>query len=432
MTKAQLILYGGIAAITLLAILVLTGVVPGLRESQPPKFSLTIWGADDPEDLWRNLGQSYQKANDSASIKYVAKDPKTYETELVNALAAGKGPDIFMLPDVKISDHRDKIRPLGEGVLGYQKRTLRAVFPDALLDGITGTKDELLGTPLAFDTLGLFYNRDYFNAANIPLPPATWDDLVTSARALTRYTETGSIRRSGVALGTAANVEHAEDILLALMYQSGGTIVSRDGRIADIDNPATFSALDFYSAFADSKKRAYSWNAFLAPSLDAFATGETAMAFGYAADAKRIFAKNPQLNFDVAPLPRTAPESPSLSIGRFSIATVSRLSPEWQNAWTFLLWLQGKSVERQYIEALGLPPARRDLVNTKPPREYLSPFYGQVLSARTFPLRLGASLPGIIRDMIDEMAERRFSQGQILTRANQRINELLAKQPKQP
>lgn len=426
MTKAHLILYGGIGAITLLAILVLTGVIPGLRESEPPTFTLTVWGAGDPEDLWQDLARKFREQNPSASVTYVPKDPGTYETELVNALAAGKGPDIFILPDVKIADYRDKIRPLAEGALGYQKRALRAVFPDELLDGVTGAKDELLGTPLAFDTLGLFYNRDYFNAANIPFPPATWDELVATSRALTRFTESGGIRRSGVALGTAANVAHAEDILLALIYQSGGAVIAESGRTAAIDNPATASALEFYGAFADSTKRAYSWNAFFAPSLDAFARGDTAMVFGYAADAKRIFAKNPQLNFDVAPLPRTARESPPLSIGRFSVAAVARLSPEWQNAWRFLLWLQRKDAERQYIDALGLPPGRRDLVNAKPPREYLSAFYGQTLSAKTFPLRLGASLPAIIRDMIDEAAERRFSRQQIILRASQRINELLA------
>ena len=430
MTKAQLTLFGGIGAITLLAILVLTGVIPGLKDSKLPPFTLTIWGTEDPEDLWQALGRKYRDANDSATITYIAKNPRTYETELVNALAAGKGPDIFILPDVKIADHRDKIRPLREGELAYQKRGLRAVFPDELLDGVTGANDELLGTPLAYDTLGLFYNRDYLNAANIPLPPATWDDLVAAARALTRYTETGSIRRSGVALGTAVNVEHAEDILLALIYQSGGAIIASDDRAADVKNPATSSALDFYSAFANSTKQAYSWNAFFAPSLDAFAAGETAMAFGYAADAKRIFAKNPQLNFDVAPLPRTARESPSLSIGRFSVATVSRLSPEGMNAWRFLLWLQQKSVAEQYSEAVGLPPPRRDLVNAKPPREYLAPFYGQVLTAKTLPLRLGASLAAIVRDMIDDTAERRFSTEQVLTRATQRINALLAEQKK--
>lgn len=430
MTKAQIILYSGIAVITLLAILVLTGVIPGLKDSKPPAFTLTIWGTDDSEDLWRVLIRKYRDTNDSASIEYVVKDPKAYETELVNALAAGKGPDIFILPDTKIADHRDKMRPLAEGVLGYQKRALRAVFPDELLDGITGSQDELLGTPLAYDTLGLFYNRDYFNTANIPFPPATWDDLVATSRTLTRYTETGSIRRSGVALGTAANVEHAEDILLALLFQSGGAIISNDDRIADIDHPATFSALDFYTAFANSTKQAYSWNAFFPSSLDAFAAGDTAMAFGYAADAKRIFAKNPQLNFDVAPLPRTAPDGVPMSIGRFPVAVVSRLSPEWQNGWTFLLWLQRKSAHQQYIEAVGLPPARRDLVTTKPPREYLSAFYGQVLSARTFPLKLGASLPSILRDMIDEAAERRFTTQQVISRATQRINALLQEQAK--
>lgn len=428
--KAQVIIFGAIGLVVLLAVLMLTGVIPGVKPRQPPPFTLEIWSPNDEEELWEDIAADHrEKEGASATIKFQRKNPDTYEIELINALASGQGPDIFWLEDSDLEKHGDKLTPLAEGELGYQKKNLRSVFADALVEAVTDARGQLLATPLYFDTLALLYNRDYFNSANIPAPPQTWEELAEQSRRLTKFSEVGSITRSGIALGTAANVDHAADIMLALIYQANGEIIAPGGKSSAIDNPATLSALLFYTSFANAAKKTYSWNAFFDNSLAAFAKGETVMAFGYAADVKKVSELNPQLNFDAAPLPQQSKENSQTNFGRFGVLAVSRLSKESDNAWRFLLWLQGKDVEKKYIDALGLPPARRDLVGTKPPAEYLVTFYDQVLSARTAPVIIASSLPKILKAMIEAVVNKKFSINEAVRRADTDLNRVLRPNP---
>lgn len=424
--KAQLIIFGSTGFIVVLALLIITGVLPGFKPREPSPFTLLIWGFEDPPEIWQAIANDYsENAVRSATVEYVKKNRETYESELINALASGQGPDIFILKDSWLEKHKDKIAPLPDGELGYRKQDLKTAFADGLAAAIVGEKNELLGVPLAFDTLALFYNRDLFNSANIPSPPEAWDDIADQSKRLTKLSEVGGIRRSGVALGTAANMEHASDILLALIYQSGGNVLDPESKKSAIKNPATESSLAFYTAFADSTKKTYSWNSFFDDSLAAFAKGETAMAFGYSRDVLKIIALNPHLNFDAAPLPQPKNLKNRVTVGRFDLLAVSRISEERTNAWNFLLWLKNKDAEKIYIDAAGLPPARRDLVASKPPRDYLIPFYNQVLPARAIPIRGGDSLLQIINDMIDSTANRKFTVQQSIERAEARIDDLI-------
>lgn len=424
MNRAQFIIFGAIGVIVLLALLLLTGILPGLKERPPEPFTLIIWGTGDEEELWKTFAGTYKEENvPSATIEYAQKDPKTYEAELLNALAAGRGPDIFFLSDADLARQRDKIAPLADGLLGYRKRDIKNIFADGAAGAIIGASGALLATPLSLDTLALFFNRDHLNAANIPHPPATWEELLEETKILTRLSSVGGIQRSGIAIGTASNVAHAADILAALILQSGGSFIDPATGESAIDSPATVSALNFYTSFAANTKKSYTWNAFFEPSLRAFANGETAMAIGYAADVPAIAAENPQLNFDVASFPQPAQTAAPLTLGRLNLAAVSRTSTNKDHAWRFLLWLQSENPQKTYIDARGLPPARRDLVASKPPRDYLVPFYDQVLSARTLPVAFGDSLGRILDDMIDAVVNRRFGVEQAITRA---ANELTA------
>lgn len=429
MNRAQVIIFGSIGVIALLALGLVTGIVPGLKERPPAPFTLTVWSPEDEPELWQSIASRYRDELKSAAITYVRKDAATYEEELINALAAGEGPDIFFLASSKLAQHRDKISPLADGSLGYQKKNLKNLFADAIAKAITDEAGRLLGTPLYLDTLALFFNRDYLNAANIPNPPQTWDELTGQSRGLTRLSSLGSISRSGVAMGTGLNVEHAADIFVALIYQSGGAILSADGKESALSQPATAQALSFYTAFSAPTKKTYAWNALFKNSLQAFAAGEAAMAFGYSQDAPLISAQNPQLNFDTTPLPQTAGASSLVNIGRFGLLGVTRTSPQPEQAWRFLLWLQSKDIHKLYLDARGLPPARRDLVSSKPPRDYLLPFYDQVLSARLIPIELGDSLPKIFGDMIEGVSVRRLPIDRAISRASEEIGRQLSPRP---
>lgn len=425
MNKVQLIIFIVIGVIVALALLLLSGVLPGIKPKTAAPFVIEMWSPDDPPELWQEIISQYREKFEGATINYVKKDPGTYAAELVNALASGRGPDIFVLKDAELARHMDKIRPLSDGLLGYRKKDLRGVLADALVRATTGSQDELWGVPLYFDTLALLYNRDHFNSANIPAPPKTWDELQDRAKTLTKRSEVGGLKRSGAALGAASNVEHSSDILLDFIYQSRGEFLDRETGRAAIIGPQAQSALAFYASFADPTRKIYSWNSFFENSLSAFAQGNASMAFGYASDIKKISASNPQLNFDAAPMPQLEAGDVQINLGRFSVLTVSRLSKESENAWRFLLWLEEKDIQKKYIDALGLPPSRRDLAAAKPPRDYLATFYDEVLSARTIPIPAGGFFDRVLDAMIENVSSRRFSVESAVARAASDINAAL-------
>lgn len=425
-SKGQLVMFGIVGVLVVIVVLVVFDIIPGLKPSQPSPFRLVVWGNTGPPEVWKAIEEEYQKTGvRTATIEYVKKSPQTYESELLDALASGNGPDIFTLPDVWIAKHFAKILPLADGELGYRKRDLKNIFADSLTEAIVDNTGSLLGTPLAFDTLALFFNRDYLNAANIPNPPATWDEFVDTAKKLTSFSEVGGIQRSGIALGTGLNVEHAADIFLALLSQSGGNAIDPVAGKSALDKLPAPTVLRFYTSFADSTKKTYSWNNFFENSIAAFAKGDAAMAFGYASDIPKIVLTNPQLNFDVAPFPQGTGQSGQANFGRFSILAVSRLAKNSEHAWNFLLWLQGKKIQKAYIDAVGLPPARRDLATSKPPRDYLLSFYDEVLSAKTLPIAGDDLLPKALIDMIEDVINHRFTLDEAIQRASNKINSFL-------
>lgn len=295
MNRVQLIIFGVIGVIIFIALLIVMGVIPGIRPRPPEEVTLVVWGFED-EDLWREIANRYREELEYVTISYQQKSPESYEAELLNALASGKGPDIFALKNTEISGHRDKISPLPQNALSYRVRDFKNSFFDAAALDLVTQEGDIIGLPLAVDTLALFYNRDFFNSANVASPPRTWSELVDAVGRLTLYNEAGIITRSGAAIGTAANVEYAVDILAGLMMQSGVDLVDRETRVSKLagdgfgagaEGPAG-SALNFYTSFADSVRRSYTWSSFFPNSLSAFAQGRTAMAFGYAVDVPSV------------------------------------------------------------------------------------------------------------------------------------------------
>ncbi len=432
--RAQLIIFGVIGVIIFITLLVIFGVIPGLHQPVPQKFNITVWGFEDDE-LWRGIGEKYHNKLRHVTIEYKKKNPVSYERELLNALAGGTGPDIFVLRNTQIEEHRDKLLPLPEKELSFLARDYKNIFFDAAALELISKDGGILGLPLTLDTLALYYNRDYFNSANIFSPPKTWEELTDAVKRLTIYSEVGTVVRSGVALGTSANVEHAVDIVSALMIQSGVELIDREARQSGllshtaplgITEPSE-TALSFYASFADSAKRTYTWSGFFPNSLDAFAQGKTAMIVGYASDASRITDKNPHLSFGVAPFPQPESSSKNMYFGRYSFEAVSKQSRNGTEAWGFLLWLGDKENDKIFSEALKLAPARRDLVGQIAPEEHLDVFYKQVLSAKTWLITDEGKILALLTEMIDSVVNKTATPEVAVGRAHTRLNNLLIK-----
>src|SRR3989338_4038097 len=117
-TRPQLIILGSVGAILAFILLLATGLIPGLRErrEKPPEITLTIWGAENESFLFENF-TGYEALRENAAVNYEELNPATYEKEVIDALATGKGPDIIMFHSSWLPKHFNKIVPLKEDQL---------------------------------------------------------------------------------------------------------------------------------------------------------------------------------------------------------------------------------------------------------------------------------------------------------------------------
>ena len=83
LTKQQKILFGFLAVIVIFILLVILGVIPGLKKNSPggsstAEIELEFWGVDK-ESAFSPLIETYQASNPGVAINYVQVDPDDYE-----------------------------------------------------------------------------------------------------------------------------------------------------------------------------------------------------------------------------------------------------------------------------------------------------------------------------------------------------------------
>lgn len=408
--KAVLIVF--VVVIIITAVLLVTGVFKPFEEEQI-SGELIVWdiaGHEPLRDFFYALSNEYPEV----AISYVAKNPSTYEAELIDALASGAGPDIYYLPSERFGAHRNKIFPLSGA--SDRSESFLTSLPDAAKSLFMDESGAVLAAPWSEDTLALFYNRDHLNAANIPNPPKTWEELASAVQKLKRISPLGTIQRAGIAMGLIQNVQHGTPIISALVLQTGNPVYDRTagryvlGQAVNEEGGTAASALKFYSEFANPKSPFFTWNSLMTNSRDSFATEKASFYIGFASDLPKIESQNAHLNLGVAPLPQIA-AGDQVSFARFDMFTVSRNAENPGLAWTVLSWLTNEDVARAIASRMLLPPAHRALTQDTPPHRLLSPFYLQILAARTWEIPDQLSVDGIFAEAIDQILRGGLSEG---------------------
>jgi multiple sugar transport system substrate-binding protein len=206
---------------------------------------------------------------------------------------------------------------------------------------VAGTQLQVSGTPvgipLMYEGLALYYNVDILNTAVVQ-PPKTWSEVQTAARTLT-VTENGVVKRAGIALGNATNVEHFSDIVALLMLQNGADF-------AHPNSPETRDALLFYTKFLKDDF----WSESLPNSSVAFARGDVAMMFAPSWRAHEIKQMNPSLNFATVSVPQLSGDA-KFAWANYWAEGVSVKGKHQKEAWQFLKYLSSKDVQQKIYAA---------------------------------------------------------------------------------
>ncbi|TAL19134.1 extracellular solute-binding protein [Patescibacteria group bacterium] len=400
------------------------GASPELARATKP-VALSIWGVFDDQDAYDQVINDYRVSHPYVQIQYRKLRPEEYEQELLNALAEDRGPDILMLRNSSPRAWQTKLEPMPRQVTVaelvtqgtvkkeqvfelHQKNTpslrgLQAVFPDQVIrDAVLEVEEQtgptavekvkrIYGLPLSIDTLALYWNRDLLNAKGIAEPPTDWTAIQQAVKKLTKLEGT-EVVQSGVAAGTAKNVERPTDILSLLMMQNGTLMTDEGGSVAfntrppgaaEREFPPGIEALVFYTDFANPTKEVYNWNDSLPNSLDAFVAGKSAMFIGYQYHLPLIRARAPKLKFGVAPAPQIA-GNPEVNFANYWLYAVSKKSKNKELAWDFLISLASEKEAKKYLAATGKPTALRSLIQDQIEDVNLGVFAGQILTAQSW------------------------------------------------
>jgi len=269
-------------------------------EKQAPakKVSLKIWRLFDSDEIMQPIIDEFiadRSDKYDLTIEYKQKDYKEYVETTTNALAAGEGPDIWMIRNDWVAREYDKLEPLPENILTLEQ--YKNLFPEIVnKDNIIDNK--IYGIPWSVDTLALYYNPQIFAEAREQIedagiidsendkileePPSNWEELIRAVKYLTKKNG-DNIERAGIAMGTKNNVDHSIDILTALMLQNHTQMVSDDLLTATFNlainkesGKPVYSgtkALEFYKSFSHPDKEVYTWNDSMPNSVQAFISG---------------------------------------------------------------------------------------------------------------------------------------------------------------
>lgn len=423
--------------ITLFSFLIIpvffSGMFAGIspcREAKPTPATLEFWSVFDDSDVYRPLIEEFQAQHPHITVNYYKKNITSYEKDLVDALAAGRGPDIFAVQNTWLPKHQDKLAAAPESLITPKR--FKEVFVDAAAQDFIAD-DKVYAFPSSVDTLALFYNKDLINSAGIASPPQTWTDFNSAVEKLTVKDTRNNILQAGAAIGTARNINRSTDVLMALMLQSGAKMTTDDHSAATFDQGSIAGstmtpgeqALVYYTNFANNTKKVYTWNNYQHYSLDAFVEGKAAMIFNYAYQVPSIRARSPHLNFEVAPLPQISKTGARVNFANYWGQAVSKTSPNQAYAWQFIAWLNSPDAQRQYLASTQKPSARRDLIEEQKNAEILGVFAQQALSAKSWWQADNTAIERIFADMIDQVASGQQSAKDALRNASQQVTLLM-------
>lgn len=376
-------------------VLIFSGLIPIGQKSKDGVAGavgkVTLWGTVKRDVLSQQLSD-FNDTNKTFTVSYVEKNPITFNTELIEALASGIGPDMIMLPTDSILRYTDKIYPVPYA--SYPERTFRDTFiTEATL--YLSSKG-VMAFPMTVDPMVMYYNRAIFENAGIAVPPTTWEDIVALVPTLTKRDQQGVIIQNAVALGEYDNVTNAKDVATLLMLQRGNGLVAieQNKPFSVVENGSRTSktpvkdALAFYTGFANpTNTDLYSWNKSFPQSRDQFIAGKLAIYFGYASELFAIQGRNPNLNFDITAIPQVKGTTEPITFGKTTGIAVLKSSKNLNTSIIAASLMSSSNFVATYVSNLSqaginFVPARRDLLVQTPSSYYAPIIYRAGLTSR--------------------------------------------------
>lgn len=296
-------------------------------------ISFMVFGDPAERQAYADLVAAFEEEHSDVAVELRhIPSPSEYRTRLATEFAAGSPPDVSLMNYRRYASFaaNDLLQPLGPYMEASEVISLDD-FYNITIESFMW-QGELMCVPQNISSLVVYYNRDLFEAGNVPLPANdwTWDDFVETARALTRdLDEDGSIDQYG--LGVEATLFR----LAPFVWQNEAPLVDNDEnpRRLTLTRPPSLEALQWFvdlrqihgvvpsrveEASQDSESR--------------FIGGSTAM-FLNSRRGTPTYREIESFTWDIAPLPRGKTAAGILHSDAYCMSAAAN---DKQAAWTFI------------------------------------------------------------------------------------------------
>lgn len=399
-----------VAAVALLALY----NPPADPDSASVTGSVAIWGTLPNEPMDRFLSDLAETVPAFRQVNYTYVPIEDFNERFVTSLADRTNPDLLLIPHEEIVPQRVRLLPYS-----YESFTIRD-YRDRYIDGaeVFALEDGIYAVPLAVDPIVLFWNRNLLGNAGFLGAPTSWEQLTNvMVPALTVRSFDRTIERSAMAMGEAQNITHVYPVLSMLAIQAGSRLVTSQAGEYRVEIDVTSGtglplteSLRFYMGFSDPGSTLYSWNRAQPLDRDAFIRETLALYFGFASEGPDLAFRNPNLNFDVAEVPKGEKVELRRTYGRTYGLAVVRNAPNLRGAYGAVNVLSEAQNAATLAQAFSMAPATRAGLAVGTSDVYASVAY------RAAPISRSLLAPG------DEATERVFAD--MVTRAGTDRNNI--------
>ncbi len=425
--------------LSLLLVLAVLALSWATTTAQTP-IVIRFWSHDYPprEAIDREIIADFEAANPNIKVEYTIGpgDDFQYVPQLLTALAAGEGPDLFnvltfLVPDL-IPD--GAVVPVNASAVGFSShQAILDSYLPGVLETMIGADGQLYALPTELGNYALFINGQLFREAGLDPEadaPETWEDILELAPKLTKKDASGNItqRAFDFAYPIPDEILGGGIIFQGMAHQLGGQYFSDDRTEGRVNTDPWVKTYTFVRDYA----REFGGMS-LTPSSIGFYEGNVAMLLsGPWYLPQLIQAYNPDLVDDIvtAPFPRWREgvvNDGGSALYAYGLFVNSQSSPEVQEAAWNLAAALTSHPERYFSEALLLQP-KLSLTQDEALMEssFASVFIRDMANSPSLPaLKNFGELPGIFNRALERILLEGMDVRESLTIANDALTELL-------
>jgi len=344
-------------------------VASNIAAAQVVTLRFTGWEASPLETASVQRGlERFMELNPNIKVDYTPVAGE-YNPKILTMIAGGTAPDVFFIGSRSYRDFvaRDvllDLTPYFEAEL-----ELSDFIPSEQLKMLVD--DKIYGVSSCTVVSQIYYNKDLFDQAGVPYPPAdpaeawTWDEFVEVAKKMT-VVEDGKVVQYGVH-GFDANLQN----IVAMIFSNEGQMFSEDLTEATFDDPAVIevlqSILDLRTVHGVASSARFLEQAGMS-SAHMLATGRVAMVV----DGTWALQELSQMDFEVGIGVLPIFKKPATTdIAHLHVASKATKHPE--EAWKLLSFLSSEWYQTDLVSAGLWMPNRTAMYTEEGSKSWINP-----------------------------------------------------------